>query len=217
MRFDFRVDTDMRALMEAHIDAAEIGVTRGVREASEGLKRDWRGQVVASGLGRRLANTVRAQSYPKSGQSIGAAGLAYSREPKVIDAHDRGVTIRGKEGLWLAIPIGPAKNMRGPRGEGLRATARITPYGFEKRTGLRLRFVFRRGQPSLLVAEGRITKKGKAARSRSKTGRGVTSIPVFILLPQVKLRKKLDLDRASEDWGNRLPGLILKHWRDVRA
>ncbi|MEF2549224.1 DUF6441 family protein [Aurantimonas sp. E1-2-R+4] len=43
---------------------------------------------------------------------------------------------------------------------------------WERRRGLRLRFVYRRTGPSLLVAEGRLNAKGQAVVSRSKTGRG---------------------------------------------
>jgi len=43
------------------------------------------------------------------------------------------------------------------------------------------------------VGEGRINSKGRAVASRAKTGRGLTTVPIFLLVPQVKLRKRLDL------------------------
>ncbi|HRA87474.1 MAG TPA: DUF6441 family protein, partial [Planctomycetaceae bacterium] len=73
-------------------------------------------------------------------------------------------------------------------GKSLRG-GRITPGEWERRTGLRLRFVYRRRGPSLLVAEGRLNTKGRAVASRSKTGRGRTTVPIFLLVPQVKLPK----------------------------
>ena len=46
------------------------------------------------------------------------------------------------------------------------------------------------------VADGaRINTRGLAAVSRSKTGRGQVTAPIFLLVPQVKLPKRLDLDR----------------------
>lgn len=219
MRFNFTVQGDPIGLMEAHIDAAEVGVTRGIRIAGEGLKKDWRGQVVASGLGQRLANTVRAQTYPAQGQSIGAAALAYSRAPVVVDAHDRGALIRSAVGLWLAIPLGNVQKMRGATSMGGAPNGRITPAGWEQKTGRKLRFVYRAGKPGLLVDDG--TPLGRKYtdpvgwKGSKKGGRRNVTVPIFLLIPQAKLRKKLDLDTAAEAWGERLPGLILSNWKDV--
>lgn len=219
VRFNFEVRGDPLALMEAHIDAAERGVSAGIRRAGEGLKREWRGQVISAGLGQRLANTVRNRSFPERLQSIGAASLVYSRAPVVVDAHDRGALIRSKEGLWLAIPLGPVQKMRGPSGIGGQHRYRITPAGWEQKTGRRLRFVYRRGRPSLLVDDGNYERRTwqdpLSWKGSQRRGRRNVVIPIFLLVPQAKLRRKLDLDRASEDWGNRLPGLILANWRDV--
>lgn len=217
MKFRYFVDGDIYRMMEQEIDAAEAGVTRGIRAAAEGVKAEWRGQIIAAGLGQRLANTVRAATYPSRLNSISAASLAYSRAPEVVDAHDRGALIRSELGLWLAIPLGEVAKMRGRKVEGGRASARITPRGWELRTGMSLRFVYRPGKFPLLVTDGRTNKAGRAVRSRSKTGKGLQTIPIFILVPQVKLRRKLDLDRVSDAWGDRLPGLILDNWRDTDA
>jgi len=51
-----------------------------------------------------------------------------------------------------------------------------------------------------------------AVASRSKTGRGQVSAPIFILVPQVKLRKRLDLARDAERVAGMVPGLIVEKW-----
>jgi hypothetical protein len=79
---------------------------------------------------------------------------------------------------------------------------------------LRLRFVYRRRGPSLLVAEGRLNSKGRAVASRSKTGRGLTTVPIFFLVPQVRLRKRLDLSRDAERAIDGVPGRIVAGWKD---
>jgi len=48
--------------------------------------------------------------------------------------------------------------------------------------------------------------------SRSKTGRGLTTVPIFLLVPQVKLPKRLDLDRDTERVHESMPGLIVANW-----
>jgi len=64
----------------------------------------------------------------------------------------------------------------------------------------------------LLVAEGRLNTKGSAVASKSKTGRGVATVPIFLLVPQVKLPKRLDLRRDAERAHGALPGLIVSNW-----
>jgi hypothetical protein len=49
--------------------------------------------------------------------------------------------------------------------------------------------------------------------SRSKTGRGLTTVPIFLLVPQVKLRKRLDLARDAEHAINGVPALIVAMWK----
>jgi hypothetical protein len=52
--------------------------------------------------------------------------------------------------------------------------------------------------------------------SRSRTGRGVATVPIFLLVPQVKLSKRLDLARASERAHDAVPGLIVAKWVEGR-
>jgi hypothetical protein len=161
-------------------------------------------QITGAGLGQRLARTIRSEQFPKGKPSLNAASLVWSKAPTIINAHDTGPLIRSKTGFWLTIPTPAA-------GRGLRG-GKITPGEWERRTGLRLRFVYRRGGPSLLVAEGRLNTKGRAVASRSKTGRGVATVPIFLLVPQVKLPKRLDLARDAIRAQDGLPGLIVAKW-----
>lgn len=52
--------------------------------------------------------------------------------------------------------------------------------------------------------------------SRSKTGRGLATVPIFLLVPQVKLRKRLDLDRAAKAVQDGIPGAIVANWVETR-
>ena len=140
--------------------------------------------------------------------------------PVIVGGHDTGPLIHSKNGLWLAIPMPAAdKSLRG---------GRITLGEWQRRTGLRLRFIYRRRGPSLLVAEERLNTKGRAfgrlsrphkghgpaSPSRSKTGRGLVTAPIFLLVPQVKLPKRLDLARDAERAHDAVPGVIVANWVD---
>lgn len=208
MKLKIEISPDIAALMAAEVRAGEKAVTTAMREAGTGLKSAWRGQITGAGLGQRLANSIRLASFPKSGESLNAAALVWSKAPVIISAHDTGPLIRARDGFWLAIPTEAAgKSTRG---------GRITPAEWERRTGLKLRFVYRRRGPSLLVAEGRLNTKGRAVASRSKTGRGVVTAPIFLLVPQVRLPKRLDLARDAERAIDGVPGLIVASWDDSR-
>ena len=195
---------DIGAIMAAEIKAGERAVSKAVTEAGTNVKTAWRAQITGADLGQRLARTIRSEQFPKGKPSLNAAALVWSKAPVIVGAHDTGPLIRSKSGFWLAIPTAAAgKSARG---------GRITPREWERRSGLRLRFVYRRSGPSLLVAEGRLNARGRAVASRSKTGRGVTTVPIFLLVPQVQLRKRLDLARDARAAQDRIPGAIVANW-----
>jgi hypothetical protein len=214
MRLTAAIQGDLQALLKAELRGAERAVTVGVRAATLGLKTELRGQITGAGLGQRLANTWRSRIYPEGEQSLGAAGFVWSKAPNLIRIYDEGAIIRSKQGLYLAIPT-PAAGRFGDRQQ------KITPLLWERIHGMRLRFVYRRSGPSLLVADHvRLTVRGRAA---ANTGRrqgaaysrlsGRTTVPLFILVPQVSVRKRLDVDAAAQTWIKALPELVLRTWR----
>lgn len=208
MKLSVDISPDLVAAMAAELKAGEQAVSAAMREAGQELKGDWRAQVTGVGLGRRLSNSIRSRTYPRSGASLNAAALVWSKAPVIIGAHDTGPLIRSKDGFWLAIPLPAA-------GKGIRGKA-LTPGEWERRRGLRLRFVYRRRGPSLLVADGRLTSRGLGVESRSKTGRGRATVPIFLLVPQVKLKKRLDLARDAERAQAAVPRLIVAKWLEPR-
>ena len=203
-------------------------VTGGIGEGTELLKQDLRGETARALSGNSLPRAWRSRLFPKSGSSVDAAGWVETKAPTLIDVFSLGATIRARGGVWLAVPL-PAAGKYGLRsgagGFGVTtnsrgARARITPGGFERRTGLKLRFVFGRGRKAYLVVDEAQLTRGLAAKYRTK-GRGSKlygpsgrTIAVFALVPQVTLKKRLDLDAIADRAGARVPGLIVKRWRD---
>ena len=210
MKLKLDITPNLVALMAAEVAAGERAVTTAMREAGRGLKSAWRAQITGAGLGTRLANSIRLASFPKSGESLNAAALVWSNAPVIVGAHDTGPLIRSGSGFWLAIPLPAAGKAMGGK--------RITPAMWEQKTGLRLRFVYRSRGQSLLVADAvRLTTRGQAAVSKSKTGRGQVTVPIFLLVRQVKLPKRLDLARDAERAQAVIPGSIVRNWVDGRV
>jgi hypothetical protein len=204
---------DLRKALEADAKAGARAVTRSIKAETDALKLELRGQVTGAGLGARLANTWRGKVYPEGRESLGSAGIVWTKAPSIIDAFERGALIRGRTG-WLAIPL-PAAPRRV-------LGTRVTPGNLEKAWNIRLRMVYRRGKPSLLVSELRASR-GKRGGFRAPTdaarraGRGLASVPLFVLLPAVKAKKLLSVRQAGERALRRLPGRIVTAWNTQAA
>lgn len=210
MRLVASLSGDLSRMMREEVRGLEAAAQSSVAEATEGLKRELRGQVTSAGLGRRLANTWRAEVYPKGGRSLRAAGLVYTRAPNILRAFEDGAVIRSRDGLWLAIPTEAAPR-RGVGGK------RISPSNFPEHALGKLRFVYRPGRASLLVVDdlraspstGSGRKRGgfrRASATALRTGRGLASVVMFVLVPQVRLRKRLDVAGAAAAAHERLFG-----------
>jgi hypothetical protein len=195
--------------MRAELRAIERAVASGTKDAGRGLKTGLRRQVVSAGLGQRLANSWRDKHYPND--KLDAASLVYSKAPQIILAFDEGALIRAKRGRFLAIPTENAPK----RGTDRR---RISPSNFPEHRFGQLRLVPRRIGPSLLVVDGvrasfsRKTGNLRGFRKSSerarRTGAGLTTVVMFVLVPQVKLEKRLDVKREAERWSGQLTVLI---------
>ena len=204
---------DLERELVAEVKSAERAVTAAIRLAGAGVKAGWRAQIASAGLGERLGRTVRDQYYPKGEPSLGAAALVYSKAPHIVSAFDEGVVIRSRDGFWLAIPTDAA---------GKSATGgRISPGEWERRNGRRLRFVYRRGRPGLLVDTGEVLPRARVMKrdgtSRAARGFRNRSVIVFVLVSQARLRKRLDLDSVAREWHDRLAGLVVENWPDLKT
>lgn len=175
-------------------------LTKAMQGATGTLKDNLRTQIIAEGLGIRLANTWRANAYPQSGNSLNPAGYAWSNAPAIIDAFSRDNVIRpsgGKKFLWI-----PTKNV--PRKGGRRgSTGRMSPFEVEVafnqdlivrkwKNGRALAFV------SVIRARNKRGGFRKVTRGRVAQGRDAETILMFVLVPQVATRKRFDLQDAAD-------------------
>ncbi len=207
MRVITKIEGNLRLDMETEIRVAKMAALGAAAGVGATIKADWRGQIVAAGLGRRLANTVQSEAYPKGGAgSMNAAALVWSKAKKIVGSFETGVSIRAKGGTWLAIPLPTAG-----RGTG---NGRLTPANWERRRGLKLRFVYLPRGKAMLVADGRINKRGLGVESRSKSGRGRKEIPIFILVPRVRIQKRLSLQSSADRIARSMGARLVAGWKD---
>lgn len=201
---------NLTRILEAERKAMEAAHRRAMERAAQGLKASLRQQVEAAGLGRRVANAWRSKVYPAGGKpTLSPAGLVYSNAPKIVEAFDEGAVIRSPDGHWLAIPTKNVPRARGGRG----ARRKMTPEEVEIEFNADLHFLpsRRRGVAVLAIPAVRAkSKKGfrKASSGRVAQGRRIRWVPMFVVIKQSKLPKKLDVARAVAEWNDRLPGLL---------
>jgi hypothetical protein len=205
---------DLQADMQAELREIERAVVAGTRDAGRSLRTELRRQVTSAGLGQRLANSWRDKHYPN--QKLDAASLVYTKAPQIIRAFDAGALIRSRRGRFLAIPTenAPRKGTDGKR---------ISPRTFPEHRFGPLRFVPRSSGPSLLVVDGlrasfsrqtgQLRGFRRATDRARRSGQGLATVVMFLLVPQVKLRKRLDVARPAERWSAYLPALIEQQLR----
>lgn len=190
MRFQISVQGDVAEALQRQLDRKERQVTQAVAAVAREVQQGFRQQITGAGLGLRLARTVRAEAFPKGGNaSLDAAANIWTKAPHIVGAFNKGVVIRARDGFWLAIPTEDAGKST--------TRGRITPNEWMARHGVKLRPVIRPGRPVLLVAEmrARSGKRGGFAmpsESARRTGRGLATVVIFVLIPQARLTKRLD-------------------------
>jgi len=214
MKLAASITRSLQADMQAELRDIERAVATGTRDAGRGLRTELRRQVGSAGLGQRLANSWRDKHYPN--QKLDAASLIYTKAPQIVRAFDEGAVIRSKRGRFLAIPTenAPRKGTDGKR---------TSPGTFPEHRFGPLRFVPRQSGPSLLVVDGlrasysrqtgELRGFRRATERARRSGQGLTTVVMFLLVPQVKLRKRLDVARAAERWSEQLPALVDEAFR----
>ncbi|MCX8003367.1 MAG: DUF6441 family protein [Burkholderiaceae bacterium] len=235
MRFSVGLNTTLAQVMERVAADGRAAVTAGIRGATAELKTTLRAQVRANFLSRKLPTTWKDKNFPERGQSLRAAGKVFSQAPIIIDAYTQARSIRGRRGQRLAIPTGwnAARGRRGRGEAGVRITTAqmaANPSAFVVRT---------KARPDVLlwclpVEQGAARVSARGRRSRALVAGGVVEIatgkqrgrrsrmevlkqgfvPMFILLREVRLAKRVDLDGPIRATSASIPRRIVAAWRD---
>ena len=207
MRLEAALQGDLNQMMAQELDDATAGVQRGVQQATDLLKGRLRTQIRRAGFrGKttRLEKTWQGKFYRNDG--LNAAGLVYSKAPRLIQAHTEGTTIRARGGKYLAIPT---ENV--PRR--LFGKQKPSPGQWPARLG-KLQFIPTRTGGVLVVKNYTRTRTGRESTAKNPKSRTVV---MFVLIRQITLKKRLDPDAAGQRVANLLPELIRRNYRTTGA
>lgn len=210
MELKLAIKGQLKSYYKAIEDSGALSTYEIIFETTEGAQDNLRRQIQNAGLGRRLPNTWQKKIFPAGKPSMNAKGLLFNTAPEIITAFNEGVTIRSSNGLYLAIPTEAAGQFAGRKS--------MTPELWEQRRGQQLRFVYVNSKVSLLVADNMragLGKRGgfrKASASALRSGRGLATVVMFILVRQVSLRKRLDIEAAIRPYQTDIAPRIGQRW-----
>ena len=235
MRLSIGLNTTFADVLESVAADGRAAVTAGIRGATADLKNTLRAQIRSNFASRSLPTSWQQLDFPKRGQSLRAAGRVFSRVPVIIDAYAQARTVRGRRGQRLAIPTG-WNSVRGRRGRsegGVRITTAqmaANPSSFVVRA---------KARPDVLlwclpVAQGEARVSARGRRSRALIAGGAIQVatgkdrgrlrrrealkqgfvPMFILLREVRLARRIDLDGPIRATSAAIPRRIVAAWRD---
>jgi hypothetical protein len=197
------IGPDPVALQDAITRRMLAATKQALAETGEAAKQGLRQQIRSAGLGNRLPNAVGVKIFP--------AGDKLARKPvvqiaprgkgaaRILHAFSTGPQIRGKDNQSLAIPLEAAP--RGPRG------VPIGPAEAERRCNRDFVSIpLRRGKATVLLCMPAVAgarRNGSRFRpakgGRLAQGRGAELVPMYILIPTVRLPKLLSPDEVVRD------------------
>jgi hypothetical protein len=106
LRLVLTIADEITQIIEDNERPMARAATAAVRDVGEIAKRDGRASIAAGGFGPKWQNALRANVYPRKGDSIRAAAVIYQKVPYAI-AFEEGAIIQGKPLLWLPLPTVP--------------------------------------------------------------------------------------------------------------
>jgi hypothetical protein len=201
-------------------DAGNAAVVRQTQETHGEMRVQ-----IAQRLSPRAANALRSRRFVNpstvggEGEVVGFINSAWFRKSRAtgqnIDmfaAFERGDVIRPVRGKFLAVPLPAAYTVAGIGG---RNGARPTVEAVETALDQDLFPITRPGRPTLLFAKQVSLGRGRGAKIRAPRGRNARGgfsrrrtvnaiIPLFVLLKNTKLPKRLDFTATRAKHQTRL-------------
>ena len=198
-----------RSFLNGYFDPIRQASTAAMKEVADLAKERGRQNIAGAGFGKRWQNALRSEAYPKRGESVNAAAWIYHRIP-YAGVFEQGATIRGNPLMWVPLSTTPSLGRRN----------KLTPKNFESQIGPL--FSMRGSKQPLLGAKVAVTKAAarrgppyrvtRAALRRGAAGNGVIrTVPVFVGVDTVRIRKRFDLASVADQVAREIPRLYLKN------
>jgi hypothetical protein len=211
LRFEAAIEGRLSDYVESRVAIARGGMMAAAGFAGREVVSRLRADVSGAGLGQRVANAWRANVYPSRGRaSLEPAVYVFTKAPGIVAAFANGATIRPVKGgvfLWIATENVPRIG---------RGAKRMTPSEVENRFNQDFDIVPASTRPGVFYAVLRLisARSGRGFRQASKArraqGRDVQRVVMFVLVRQVRLRKRLDVDAIAAEAARTWPEIVAR-------
>lgn len=195
--FRVAIEGNLVAAMAAEKDIAAKATTAAIKQAATLTRNNFRRQTARAGLGQGLEKAWQSKSYPESGNSLSAAGLVFSKSKRLHSAFSQQRTIKGP----LLIPTNFAEEngltVDEMKGRGGRARRVFNLPAAEARFGP----LFSYKSPF-----GAVLLMGHTHKLSSRRGEPVA---LARIVPQVRLKRLLDLEGPPREFRERIPQYIV--------
>lgn len=196
-----------KAIREVQAPIARAA-TLAIRDAGEAAKAEGRADIASAGFGKKWQNALRADYFPKRKDSMHPAALLRHKIP-YAGVFEDGAAISGKPYLYLPLDTVPLGSTGKP----------LTPKQYASRVGPLSSGKTKDGKPLLFGKGSRSTilkatdKVTRLRRGAVKRGIRKISVPLFVGVPTVNIRKKFNLRRIFARAGDRLGELYVKNFK----
>lgn len=237
MRLEAALKGDLIDLLKQERAAAFRAFRATGKEVGKGLRDDLKKHTRAKGLGKFANRWTFRVNRPRHPMGMSVAVFPRSRATRaIIDAFDTGGIVRAgnagngkaKGRRFLAIPT--PQNRRGKKvrfelkdlkdtfvqplkdgSEGYVVFARVRHAQRRDKRGRVRDMAFTADQALLAGGQVRASKKLLAAGG----------VPLFVLKPQVRMQKRLDIKSVVAPWPGRIAGILVRNWeveaRDIKS
>lgn len=200
-------------ISDAEVDQARDALTRellteltgAIHDETRGLEQDLE-KITRLAVKGKLWRAWKSEAFPKNkGPAREPSGTVFvnggRRSQGAMTYFTRQGRIANDDGFYIAIPTPAA----GPRGR----NRDLTPGEWERRNGQKLRFVYRKGRPALLVADAGtlnartgtfrpVTSRRTALDAKRGYKRGEMTIPIFTLLPFSDFQPRFSIEPIQQ-------------------
>jgi hypothetical protein len=229
MRLTAAIKGDLRKQVANEWRVAGRAIRKGLREAGKGLQADLKRDAKGAGLGK-LGNVWKVRVYQGRGGPTDSFAFVYpkggERTRGAIWALDTGTTVRAKNGRYLTIPTNFNRKGGKRGGKVIYAIDQLHDTFVQKTREGHLLLFARVGRAQIKNAKtGRVQDRafvnsqllGSGRIKRTQEILKYGAVPMFILVPQVRISKRTNIDAMVSRWQARLPELIVKHWNNTNA
>jgi hypothetical protein len=211
----------------------ETAATATMRQVGDLLKTEVRANIRSGGLSAKWANAWRVAVYPKRGTSLDPAAFGFHKIPYAL-IFEEGGTIRGRNGLlWLPLPTVPKVGKRIARPKDLTGVdlftikrngkkpllaANIRHAGANRNSRIRGQVslpALRAGTSAQKIRDtSRLKAKQRGGVKAWNAGANVISVPLFVGVPSVTLRRRFNIAGVTQRVANVIPTLYDQNVKD---